>query len=177
MLPGASIDAFWIAAIPASAARSCAMKMPPGFQSLRDLQPWRHTLAFSEWRLRVDAFLGMQVCAAERRASQRSGDDRSRRPFEYNGPAKQVGMRQKNRGPTWGATVKTVQDLEWPNQIVNRRVRDGPMQGAGRERLRRTAGTVWQSARWVSWCLRRRLRNAHYWNSAQLGSVRLGLSR
>ena len=66
------------------------MKMPPGFQSLRDLQPWRHTLALSEMRLRVDAFPGMQVCAAEWKASERSGDDRSRRPFQYK-------ARQTNR--------------------------------------------------------------------------------
>src|SRR5207302_7185681 len=35
---------------------------PPGFQSLRDLEPWRHTLALSSARLRVNAFGNASVC-------------------------------------------------------------------------------------------------------------------
>ena len=98
---------------------------PPGFQSLRDIQPWRHTLAFSQMRLRVDAFPGMQVCAAEWRASERSGDDRSRWPFEYSGPAEQSALRRGREGqlgerPSERSGLRLV-----PNQVVNRRVRDG----------------------------------------------------
>src|SRR5205807_7476539 len=63
----------------------------------------------------------MQVCAAEWRASERSGDDRSRRPFEYSGPADQSRCGRRTEGQPGERPVLRVV----PKQIVNRRVRDG----------------------------------------------------
>src|SRR4051794_36036427 len=117
-------------------AEPLLFEWPPGLQSLRDLQPWRHTLALSSARLRVNAFGNASVC---RRVE---GVGAQRRRPEPGGPLNTT-VRQSNRHTAEDPKANSgseVRTESGPKLIVNRRVRDGRSKELGRERLRR-AGT------------------------------------
>ena len=71
----------------------------------------------------------MQVCAAEWRASERSGDDRSRGPFEYNGPAEQSAYGRGPEGQLGKRALERSGLSAAPRRIVKRSSQRRPMQG------------------------------------------------